>query len=207
MAFGGFKSLGEVALKYQIVLRPEPFVQPVPMVVDEAFRRRLEFDRINAPVNVSEQAISEFLIAPVLQQMWRAHSDFLMIWSHVAFGEEMPLKGFPDYFFSKRSHLGRVQDQPYILFVQDKTDDFDAAWAQCLAAMLAAQQMNKRPEQPIYGSASSGEFWFFAKLEGKTLFQDPRSFTLTHLDELFAALNDVLQRARHEALTPVEGNS
>ena len=35
MAFGGFKNLGAVALKYQIVLRPEPFIQPVPMTVDE----------------------------------------------------------------------------------------------------------------------------------------------------------------------------
>ena len=201
MAFGGFKSLGSVALTYQIVLRPEPFVQPVPMIVDEAFRRRLEFDRINAPVNVSEQAISEFLIAPVLQEMWRAYSDSLMIWSHVQFGEAFPLKGFPDYFFSRRSPLGRVLDQPYVLFVEAKSDDFDAAWAQCLAAMLAAQQMNKQPDQAIYGSASSGEVWFFAKLQGKTLLQDPRLFTVSHLDELFAALNYVFQKAKHEALS------
>ena len=207
MAFGGFKSLGAVALTYQIVLRPEPFIQPVPMVVDEAFRRRLEFDRLNAPVTVSEQAISEFLIAPVLQEMWRAYSDSLMIWSHVAFGETLPLKGFPDYFFSKRSPLGRVLDQPYVLFVEAKSDDFDAGWAQCLAAMLAAQQLNKQPDQVIFGSVSSGEFWFFGKLEGKTLFQDPRSFTLTRLDELFSALNYVFQQAKLEALavTTVQG--
>ena len=205
MAFGEFKSLGAVALKYQIVLRPDPFVQPLPMTVDEGFRRCLEFDRLNAPVNVSEQAISEFLIAPVLQQMWRAYSDTLMIWSHVAFGEELPLKGFPDYFFSKRSPLGRVLDQPYVLFVEAKSDDFDAAWAQCLAAMLAAQGMNERKDAVIYGSASSGEFWFFAKLQGKTLFQDPRSFTLTRLDELFAALNYVFRQSEREALATTSG--
>ena len=73
------------------------------MAVDGGFRRRLEFDQINAPVNVSEQAISEFLIAPILQEMWRAYSDALMIWSHVQFGHTPPLKGFPDYFFTKRS--------------------------------------------------------------------------------------------------------
>jgi hypothetical protein len=205
MAFGGFKSLGAVALTYQIVLRPDPFVQSVPMVVDEAFRRRLEFNRLNAPVTVSEQAISEFLIAPVLQEMWHAYSDSLMIWSHVSFGDTLPLKGFPDYFFSKRSPLGRVLDQPYVLFVEAKSDDFDAAWAQCLAAMLAAQQMNKQPDPVIYGSASSGEFWFFAKLQGKTLFQDPRSYTLTHLEDLFAALNYVFQQAKQEALSATTG--
>jgi len=199
MAFGSFKSLGEVALTYQITLRPEPFIQPVPMTVDDAFRRRLEFDRLNAPVDVSEQAISEFLIAPILQEMWRAYSDTLMIWSHVQFGQALPLKGYPDYFFTKRSPLGRVLDQPYVLFVEAKSDDFDAAWAQCLAAMLAAQHMNKRPDEVIFGSVSGGEFWLFGKLEGKTLFQDPRSFTVTHLDELFAALNHVFQQAKQLA--------
>lgn len=201
MAFGEFKSLGEVALAYQITVRPELFVQPVAMAVDDAFRRRLEFDRLNAPVDVSEQAISEFLIAPVLHEMWRAYSDALMIWSHVQFGTALPLKGFPDYFFTKRSPLGRFLDQPYVLFVEAKSDDFDRAWAQCLAAMLAAQQMNKRPEQVILGSVSSGEVWFFAKLKGMTLVQDPRSFTLTHLDELFAALNYLFQQAKQQALS------
>src|SRR5260370_41249973 len=119
MAFGGFKNLGEVALTYQITLRPEPFVQPVPMAVDDAFRSRLEFNRLNAPVDASEQAISEFLIAPILQEMWRAYSDALMIWSHVQIGKTPPLTGFPDYFFTRRSPLGRVQDQPYVLFVED----------------------------------------------------------------------------------------
>src|SRR5262249_11088962 len=83
VAVGNFDTLGQVALGYQITLRPEPFVQPAAMTVDESFRRRLEFDKVNAPVNVSEQAISEFLIAPVLQEMWRTYSDALMIWSHV----------------------------------------------------------------------------------------------------------------------------
>ena len=59
----------------------------------------------------------------------------------------------------------------------------------------------------IYGSVSSGEVWFFGKLEGKTLFQDPRSFTLTHLDELFAALNYVFQQAKLEALSGTAGGN
>jgi hypothetical protein len=202
MAFGGFNNLGEVALTYQITLRPEPFIRPLPMAVDETLRRRLEFDRLNAPVNVSEQAISEFLIAPILQELWRTYSDSLMIWSHVQFGQSQPLKGYPDYFFAKRSPLGPVMDQPYVLFVAAKSDNFDAAWAQCLAAMLAAQQMNQRPEQVIFGGVSSGEIWYFGKLEGKTLLRDPRSFTLTHLDELFAALNYVFQQAKQEAWPP-----
>jgi hypothetical protein len=103
--------------------------------------------------------------------------------------------------------LGRVLDRPYVLFVEAKSDDFDAAWAQCLAALLAAQQLNERPEAVIFGSVSGGEVWRFGKLEGKTLFQDPRSFTVTHLDELFAALNYVFQQAQQQALSATEGGN
>ena len=58
MASGSFTRLGSVALTYQIVLRPEAFVQPIPMAVDEVFRRRLEFDRMNAPVAVSDSSFA-----------------------------------------------------------------------------------------------------------------------------------------------------
>lgn len=68
-----------------------------------------------------------------------------MIWSHVGFGSDETLTGFPDYFFAKRSPLGPMRDQPYVLFVEDKKGDFDAGWAQCLAAMIAAQKLNDRP--------------------------------------------------------------
>lgn len=206
MPFGDFSSLSEVALAYQIQLRPEPFVQPMPMTIDSGFRRRLEFDRLNAPVDASEYAISEFLIAPILQEMWRLYSDALMIWSHIPFGRTAPLKGTPDYILTRRSPLGRVLDQPYVLFVEAKSDDFHKAWAQCLAAMLAAQQLNRRPEQVIFGSVSSGEVWYFGRLDGKTLVQDPRSYTLTQLDDLFAALNYVFAQAKAEALAPLDGN-
>jgi hypothetical protein len=205
MPFGGCTSLGEVALRYQIILRPEPFVQPIPMAVDEAFRRRLEFNYLNVPVTASAQAIGEFLIVPILQEVWQAYSDALMIWSHVQFGQTPPLTGYPDYFFSRRSPLGRVMDQPYVLFIEAKSDNFDAAWAQCLAAMLAAQQLNERPDLVILGGVSNGEFWFFGKLQGRTLFQEPRSFALSHLDELFAALNYIFQQAKEQALATGQG--
>jgi hypothetical protein len=202
VAFGDFKSLAEVATAYRITVRPDPFVQPATLTVDEGFRRRLEFDRLNAPVKASELAVSDFLIAPILKELWRVYSDALMIWSHVQLGDQLPLKGYPDYFFTKRSPLGPFLDQPYALFIEAKKDDFEAAWGQCVAAMIAAQQMNQRPTQTIFGSVSSGEVWYMAKLESATLFQDPRVFTITRLDELFAALNFLFQQAKAQALAP-----
>jgi hypothetical protein len=203
MAFGGFKSLGEVALKYQITLRAEEFILPQPMTIDPAFRQRLEFDLVNGPVTVSEFSICEFIIAPILQEMWRTYHTSLTLWSHVFFGRAAPLQGFPDYFFSRCSRLGaRVMDQPYLLFAEAKGDNFDMGWGQCLAAMLAAQKENSHPKEPVLGIVSSGMIWYFGRLTEQTLVQDLRPFVLTRLDELFGALKFVFDEASQLAQKP-----
>ena len=138
------------------MLRVEKFIQPIPYPVNEYLENRLELLLENAPVSVSEEAICEFLISPILQEIWLSYRDSLMMWSHASFGVEQPFMGYPDYFFSKRSPLGPVRDQPYVLFMEAKRDDFDGAWAQCLSAMLAAQKINKYPEQTIFGGVSNG---------------------------------------------------
>lgn len=199
MAFGSFKTLEEVLRRYQIQVRSIEFVRPLPRSVADHFRERLEFHRHTAPVSVSDEAICEFLIAPILQEVWHTFSDTLMIWSHVALTADDSLQGFPDYFFAKRSPLGPVRDKPYVLFVEAKKDDFDAAWAQCLAAMLAAQRLNQPGASIIHGGVSNGTVWYFGMLDGNALSRDPRAFTVDDLPGLFAALNFVLSRANDQA--------
>ena len=199
MAFGSFKTLEDVLRTYQVQTRAVEFIRPLPIAVDERFRERLEFHRRTAPVSVSEEAICEFLIAPILQEAWRSFSDSLMIWSHVSLSADPALQGFPDYFFAKRSPLGPVRDKPYVMFVEAKKDDFDAAWAQCLAAMLAGQQLNRPGEEVVFGGVSNGAVWYFAMLQENSLSQDPRAFTIDDLSTLFAALNYVLGKANEQA--------
>src|SRR5204863_2413489 len=117
-------------------------------------------------------------------------------WSHVALTLDSTLSGFPDFFFAKRSPLGPVRDRPFVLFVEAKKDDFEAGWGQCLAAMLAAQQLNQDAAQPILGGVSNGLVWYFGKLEGLTLTQDPRGFQVTNLADLFAALGYIMEEAK-----------
>lgn len=201
MAFGNSKELGEVLGAFQIALRTERFVQGMPCAVDEGLHERLTFHRRNAPVSASEWAICEFYLAPILQAIWRDYSDTLMIWSHVAFDGNGALSGFPDYFFARRSPLGPpVREKPYVLFVEAKRDDFEGAWGQCLAAMLAAQKLNGSPDVRVLGGVSNGPIWYFGKLEGQTLTQDPRAFTVDDLAELFAALNFIFQQAKEQVL-------
>ena len=202
MPFGNYKSLGEVALKYQIRVSVSTFVEPISFPVDERFQSELTWALQNVAVRMSEASICEFLIAPVLREVWKPHSDALLIWSHVPLGMEEPLVGVPDYFFSRRSPLGLVKDQPYVLVVEAKKDDFDAGWGQCLAAMLAAQRMNVAAARPVYGCVSNGASWEFGKLEARDFAQEIRQYGLSDLAGLFAAWNYVFIQAKKQALAP-----
>jgi hypothetical protein len=86
MPFGTLKSLEEVARAYQITLRVEEFLQPIVRPVDEHLQKRLQLFLKNAPLSVSEEAVCEFLIAPILQEMWLGYLDSLMLGSHASFG-------------------------------------------------------------------------------------------------------------------------
>jgi type 1 glutamine amidotransferase len=175
MSFGTFQSVFEVAHAYRISVRSEDFVQPIPMPVDKGFRARLDFVLGHLDVRVSEAAICEFLIAPVLFEVWRPYSDALLLWSHVPFGTEAPLSGVPDYYLSCKGELGLVPDRPHVLVIEAKKDDFDAGWGQCLAAMLAAQRMNGQPAGVRYGCVSNGDDWSFGKLMGAAFHRKIRS--------------------------------
>lgn len=198
MAFSTYKTLEEVILRHQIVVRDEKFVQPIPFPVDEPFAAELEFVLANVRVNASEAAVCEFVIAPVLKKIWLSYCEWLTIWSHVPLALQESESGVPDFFFCRRSPLGLVRDQPYLLVVEAKKDDFDAGWGQCTAAMLAAQAMNSQAAETIYGCVSNGTLWQLGKLDGKRLTRESRNYTITQLPELFAALNYVFDQAKRQ---------
>jgi hypothetical protein len=200
MAFGAFKSLQEVATTYRISLVVEVFLQPSPMPVDERFQKELLYTMAHVDVKMSEAAIGEFLVAPVLKEIWKSYSDSLLLWSHVSLSVGEEFTGVPDYLFTKRSALGLVREKPYLLVVEAKKDDFDAGWGQCLAALLAAQQLNGDERQTLYGVVSNGDLWQFGKLLGSRFIRDLRSVTITDLPALFAALNYLFGQAKQQAL-------
>lgn len=49
-----------------------------------------------------------------------------------------------------------IEGAPFVL-VEAKQDNFDAAWGQCLAEMIAAQRLNNLPDLVIYGITCNGD--------------------------------------------------
>ncbi len=199
MAYGTYKSTDEVAKKYQVSVAIESFVQSLPLAVPEAFQQELNYVLGHVDVKMSEAAISEFLIAPILKEVWRHYDDTLLLWSHVALTAGEEFDGYPDYLFTKRTALGMVREKPYLLVVEAKKDDFEGGWGQCLAALLAAQTINGDEQIILHGSVSNGQGWQFGKLQGRQFALDPRLFTISDLGDLFAALHDVFERAKQQA--------
>jgi hypothetical protein len=201
MPFASFSSIAEVARAYEITLRQEEFVVPLPLAVPGTLRSDLDFAQNHVAFRVSEYAVCENLIYPILREVWKSYRDQLMLWSHIPLTVDQDLSGTPDYLVARMSHLGMlVMEEPFMIVVEAKKDDFDRGWTQCLAAMLAARKLNKMPAQTLYGICTNGRGWEFARLEGETLIQDPRPFSLYPLEDLFAALNFVFAQCRQELL-------
>ena len=68
--------------------------------------------------------------------------------------------------------------------------------------MHAAQTLKGDPQRVVYGGVSDGFIWRFGKLQGQTFTRDTQDYTLSRLDELFAALNHVLQLCKQQVLSP-----
>jgi hypothetical protein len=200
MPFGNFKTLQEVALAYQVRVVFGSFLRAQSHPVNPHLEEELKFNLEKIAVRISEAAIDTFLIAPILRDVWKSYTDALMLWSHAPLDAGDSLQGVPDYTFTRCSPLGMVQDKPYLLVVEAKKDDFDAGWGQCLAAMLAAQKLNRPDEWPLYGCVTNGVLWSFGKLEGQTFTQELTDYALRDLPALIGALHAIFDLAKQHAL-------
>ena len=199
MPFANYVSIADVARAYQITLRDEKFVTPLERPVSEILRQQLAFAENFAAYNSSEWAVCEYLIHPLLNEVWKSYTDDLMLWSHVPLTYDADLSGTPDYLVARKSPLGRwLLDQPYLVVVEAKRDDAERGWSQCLAALLAAQKLNNIPELALYGIATNGRSWEFGKLEGSTFTRDFLPFSLRNIEDLCGAVHFVFERCRSQ---------
>ena len=206
MACTDFKTLGEVQKKYSIKYRQENFVGVNSFVASAVLLDELQFAEAYIDVRVSEMAIRENLIFPVLREVYRKYADSFSLWSHQYIKYDNVLLGTPDYFLSRRSALGKtVLESPFLLFTEAKKNDFDAGWGQCLAEMYAAQKMNE-PEYEntltVFGVVTDGQTWQFGKLVGSDYFYNTKIFTLDDLPELLGGLDFI----HHEMLIQINGS-
>lgn len=195
MSFSFYKTISDALKTFQIIYAEAKFIVDTPFQVSDYFREDLQLIMRDGVVDNSEFAICENLIYPVLKEVWKLYRSKFILWSHQALNCDADLSGFPEYILARRSPLGKVVfDQPYLLLVEAKQDNFEAAWGQCIAEMVAAQRMNGDSRLVVFGITSNGNVWQFGKLEANIFTRNTLFYTVQDLDKLFAAVNAVFQQ-------------
>jgi hypothetical protein len=170
MSFSSYKTIADALKAFQVVYTEANFIVETAFQVAEYFREDLELMMRDGVVDNSEFAICENLIYPVLKEVWKLYRSKFILWSHQSLNYDTDLSGFPEYILARRSPLGKVVfDQPYLLLVEAKQDNFEAAWGQCIAEMIAAQRLNQDVRMVVFGITSNGSLWQFGKLEANQL--------------------------------------
>jgi hypothetical protein len=204
MPFSNYKSLGETVKEIQVTYTEANFITGIEFNIPDSFREDLEFMMREGVVDNSEYAICENLIYPLLKEVWKQYHTKFIWWSHQFLNCDANLTGFPEYILAKRSPLGKIVfDKPYFLLVEAKQDNFDAAWGQCLAEMIAAQRLNENAEIVVFGITSNGDRWQFGKLHANTFTLNSTFYSIQELDKLFAAVNFVFQQCEVQLNTLV----
>jgi len=194
MSFQNFISPDAVAKKYQLILRQEePFDYDriSPIQPDIRLKQVLDFEIRHQPRNLSEHALCESLIYPLLREIWMRHPR-LQVWSHVSIHADEDLSGIPDYLIAGKSPqgLGEVE-MPLLSVIEAKKENFTEGWGQCLAGMVAAQKLNAglTSLSNIYGIVTTGKTWEFGQLTDFEVKIHPFALSLRQTDVLLGVLD------------------
>jgi hypothetical protein len=202
MAFKKFKLIDDVIDKYQLSFKKENFLVNTPRVqMPDSLKLDLSYVMRTMPYKVSEAAIRENILYPILKEVFKKYDTTLMLWANKSISFDKELGGMPDYIVAKQSERGKIIfGKPLLAVVEAKKDDFEGGWAQCLLEMYTIQKINGKPDMPVFGIVTNGDNWEFGKLD-RTLFTENDSFcTILELDTLFAALTAFFDLCQENAL-------
>ncbi|TAE32960.1 MAG: hypothetical protein EAZ91_03620 [Cytophagales bacterium] len=143
---------------------------------------------------LTEKSKSEFLISPILHELYRLNDKRFTIYSGFSFDVSEQLYGYCDYLLGSEPTSLTV-DAPIFCVVEAKNRGIEEGLGQCGAEMYGAWLFNRESGSPInavYGSVTNGFDWVFLRYQGELLEIDLTRFTLNDLPELLGALQTVI---------------
>jgi hypothetical protein len=204
MAFTSYKSIADVLRSFPLSYQEEDFIDVVEFAYDDRFVPRLNTIVRDGVIFNSEYAICENIISPILTEVWLAHSQRLLLWSHQALNYDENLSGVPDYIIARRSSRGKViLEQPYLILVEAKKDNFEEGWGQCLAEMLAAQKIDGDESQKKFGIVSNGKLWEFGVLKEDIFTKNRKYYGLDNIQDLLGAVNFMFIESAAQLPNPI----
>lgn len=199
MAFSHFKSIEQVIQQYPLKIRQEKFLPNQPRELPDWFIENLNFSLGQQPIQQSEAFLCESFIFPFLQQAWKYHPK-LILWSHRSLTYDNNLFGEPDYLVSawRDEVIDKLINLPLLAITEAKKQDFESGWGQCLAEMIACQNINQNESVTIYGIVSTGILWEFSKLERNTFTKHSISYSVAEPQRIFGLLDHIFTECEQQ---------
>lgn len=192
-----FKNINEIVKAYKLYYDAQAFI---PKYVENTRKpsahllETLDFNLNETVYDISEAALCESIIYPVLKDAWKPYRDVLFLWSHTGIEADEDLTGIPDYIVAQKSEFGRVLGLPLLTTVEAKKDNFSEGWVQCAAQLMAMQKLNaEKGNFTLFGIVTNGESWEFARLENNKLLKNAITFNVFDINTLFAAVDFVMR--------------
>jgi hypothetical protein len=167
-----------------------------PYPVSAHIRDRLPILTALATTNNTEAARANFLISPLLGELWRL-ADYriaLLVGTRFDVDESAGLTGVCDFMIGRPPQLHYVT-APLVMIVEAKNDDIPAGLGQCSAAMVAAQRFNRGRNSDIatiHGAVTDGERWKFLRLREVDLDIDMTEYLVSDPDRILGILLDIV---------------
>ncbi len=143
---------------------------------------------------LTEKSKSEFLISPILNELYRLNQPRFTIYSGFSFDVNSLLFGYCDYLLGAKPK-SLVVDAPIFCVVEAKNRGLEEGLGQCGAEMYAAWLFNQKSEKHvsvIFGTVTNGYDWIFLRYQGDKLQIDLHRFTLNDLPQLLGTLQTVV---------------
>jgi hypothetical protein len=197
MAFSEFRYpevLTQLGLSYAAAGDLFPDVPPLPPL--PATRDMLRITTRLATMNNNEKARSEWIVAPLLGDVWGRYDGRVGLYSGIDFQADPAagLVGFCDFAFC-RGPQQVTFTPPTLLVFEAKRDNLHEGLGQCVAGVVGAQRFNRRhgvDEPHLYGCVTTGSLWQFLRLSGTTLTLDMNEYNTGQLDRILGVIAAVI---------------
>lgn len=168
-----------------------------PVEITTRLRDNLADDTELALSSGSEKARSEYLIAPILSEVYRKSKDRAMLFSGIVFNvnSAQGLEGYCDFLLTLAPMALEIR-APVVSVVEAKKEDINGGIPQCLAELVAAQMFNAAEERPIdtlYGVVTTGTDWKFLRLQGTNATIDSDLYYLDNVEKIVGIVLSMLR--------------
>lgn len=140
----------------------------------------------------TEKARSEFVIAPVLLELWHLRPGVFGLFSGVELvaDPERGLNGFCDFLLT-RSTRQHLVSAPILAVVEAKNENLRTGLGQCIATMVAAHVLNQSAAV-VFGAVSTGTLWKFLRLTGTEATIDIVEYRIDDPGKLLGILSHIV---------------